>query len=116
VVIGANAEASGRNWSGLIDEVCVFACALNATGVSALYSGQDPAVLVEQASALVSDDNVQAELCAGGKDHANAPPPDKKVTPSDRRGGRHWPLAVLVLAGGALAAGVYIVQYRKNNL
>jgi len=116
VSIGDNAETSGRNWSGLIDEVCVFACALNAGGVKALYSGQDPTVLAEQASALVSDDDVQAELRAGGKDRAHPSPSDTNVAPSERRGGRRWPLAVLLLAGVALTAGVYVVQRWKNGL
>jgi hypothetical protein len=65
VSIGANAEASGRNWNGLIDEVCVFACALNASGVSALSSGGDPTRIVGQASAVVSAEDVDAELRAG---------------------------------------------------
>ncbi len=113
VSIGANAEASGRNWNGLIDEVCVFACALNASGVKALYSAQDPALLVGQASALVSDDDVQAERRASEQD---TPPPDKKVTPTGKRGGRRGPLVVLLVAGVALIAGVYVVQRRRSNL
>jgi hypothetical protein len=116
VVIGANAEASGRNWSGLIDEACVFACALNASGVKALYAGQDPAVLVEQPSALVSDDDVQAERRASEQDHAATSPPDKKLTPTDKRGGWRGPLVVLFVAGVALTAGVYVVRRGRSKL
>jgi hypothetical protein len=116
VSIGANAEASGRNWNGLIDQVCVFACALNASGVKALYSGQDPAVLVGQASALVSDDDVQAERRASEQDHADMPPPGKKVTPTDKRGGRKRPLVVLLVAGVVLTAGVYLIRRGRSNL
>jgi len=116
VSIGANAEASGRNWNGLIDEVCVFACALNASGVKALYSGQDPALLVGQASALVSDDDVQAERRASEQDHADTPPADEKVAPIDKRGGWRGPLVVLLVAGVALTAGVYMVQRRRSHL
>ncbi len=116
VVIGANAEASGRNWSGLIDEVCVFACALNANGVQALYAGQDPAVLVEQASALVSDEDIQAEQHAAGEDHANTASPGEDVTPSDKQGSRRGALVVLLVAGVALTAGMYVVQRRRSNL
>jgi hypothetical protein len=116
VSIGANAEAGGRNWNGLIDEVCVFACALNAGGVKALYSGQDPPVLVGQASALVPDDSTRVEQRAREQDHADTPPRDGKGTPPDKRGGRRGPLVVLLVAGVALTAGVYVVQHRRSNL
>ena len=33
---------------GMIDEVCVFACALDVNSVSALYSGKDPMTVAEQ--------------------------------------------------------------------
>jgi hypothetical protein len=38
---------------GSIDEVCVFACALDAKSVSALYSGRDPVKVSEEAKAVV---------------------------------------------------------------
>jgi len=38
---------------GSIDEVCVFACALDANSVSALYSGRDPVKVAEEAKAVV---------------------------------------------------------------
>ena len=38
---------------GSIDEVCVFACALDAKSVSALYSGRDPVKVAEEAKAVV---------------------------------------------------------------
>jgi len=37
-----------KHFVGLIDEVCVFACALDANSVSALYSGKDPMTVAEQ--------------------------------------------------------------------
>ncbi len=108
VSIGANAEASVRNWSGLIDDICVFACALNASGISALYSGGDPATIAEQASALVSAEDIKAELRAGQVNDANAPEPDKKKS-------RRWTLTVMILLGVALTAGVYVVQRRRSD-
>ena len=48
VFIGANSEVSGREWNGLIDEVCVFACALDADNVSALYTGRDPMTIAKE--------------------------------------------------------------------
>jgi len=45
VVIGANSERSGREWNGLIDEVCILACAIDANEVRALYSGKAPSAL-----------------------------------------------------------------------
>jgi len=38
---------------GSIDEVCVFACALDANSVSALYSGRNPVKVAEEAKAVV---------------------------------------------------------------
>jgi hypothetical protein len=37
---------------GLIDEVCVFACALDTNSVSALHSGKDPVTVAEQAKVV----------------------------------------------------------------
>lgn len=45
VVIGGNSERSGREWNGLIDEVCILACAIDANEVRALYSGKSPSAL-----------------------------------------------------------------------
>jgi hypothetical protein len=52
VCIGANSEVSDREWNGLIDEVCVFACALDANSVRALYSGRDPMIVAKEAKAV----------------------------------------------------------------
>ena len=41
-----------KHFDGLIDEVCVFACALDANSVSALYSGKDPVTVAEQAKVV----------------------------------------------------------------
>lgn len=38
---------------GSIDEVCVFACALDGKSVSALYSGRDPVKVAEEAKVVV---------------------------------------------------------------
>jgi len=48
VVIGDNAEAGGRNWNGLIDEVCILGCAMDANEVRALCSGADPVALAQK--------------------------------------------------------------------
>ncbi len=37
-----------KKFIGLIDEVCVFACALDAKNVSALYSGRDPGKIAKE--------------------------------------------------------------------
>ncbi len=42
VLIGENAERTGREWNGMIDEVCIFRRALDANGVGALCAGDDP--------------------------------------------------------------------------
>ncbi len=49
VFIGANSEVSDREWNGLIDEVCVIAGAIDAKGVQALYSGEDPMMVAQTA-------------------------------------------------------------------
>ncbi len=41
-----------KHFVGLIDEVCVFACALDANSVNALYSGKDPVTVAEQAKVV----------------------------------------------------------------
>ena len=45
VVIGGNSERSSREWNGLIDEVCILACAIDASEVRTLYSGKAPSAL-----------------------------------------------------------------------
>jgi hypothetical protein len=114
VSIGANAEASGRNWNGLIDEVCVFACALNASGVSALSSGGDPTRIVGQASAVVSAEDVDAELRAGQESHPNPPELDKNAVRPDKKKSRRGLLALIILAAAALTVGVYVAQWRRG--
>lgn len=63
VVIGGNSERSGREWNGLIDEVCILACAIDANEVHALYSGKAPPALtcapaVPRASSQIQRRNV----------------------------------------------------------
>lgn len=43
-----------KRFVGLIDEVCVFACALDADSISALYSGKNPMIVAEQARAITA--------------------------------------------------------------
>ncbi|MFC1635968.1 LamG domain-containing protein [Planctomycetota bacterium] len=54
VFIGANSEVSDREWSGLIDEVCIFACAMDANAVNELYSGADPTMIAYTARVVAS--------------------------------------------------------------
>ena len=41
-----------KHFVGLIDEVCVFTCALDTNSVNALYSGKDPVTVAEQAKVV----------------------------------------------------------------
>jgi len=54
---------------GLIDEVCIFACALDANSVSALYSGRDPMKVAEQTTTvpLAQASDEQLEYPISGK-------------------------------------------------
>jgi len=45
VVIGGNSERTDRPWNGMIDEVCILACPIDANEVRALYSGKAPTSL-----------------------------------------------------------------------
>jgi len=56
---------------GLIDEVCVFACALDANSVSALYSGRDPFRVAEETTTvpLAQASNNQLENRISGKNN-----------------------------------------------
>ncbi len=103
-----------HGWQGLIDEVCVFACALNADGVSALYAGQEPAVIVERASALVSPEEVETTLRAGRATDATTPELDSSAGQQDQEKSRRWPLGLMILAVAALAVGGYVVR-RKGG-
>jgi len=47
---------------GLIDEVCVFACALDANSVSALYSGRDPMTIAKEATTVASAQASERQL------------------------------------------------------
>ncbi len=55
---------------GLIDEVCIFACALNANSVSALYSGRDPMKVAEETTtvplAQASDEQLEYPISGKG--------------------------------------------------
>jgi len=42
-----------KRFVGLIDEVCVFTCALDGDSISALYSGKDPMTVAEQAKTVI---------------------------------------------------------------
>jgi hypothetical protein len=46
---------------GLIDEVCVFACALDANSVRALYSGTDPMKVAGRATPVGPEETIAAE-------------------------------------------------------
>lgn len=107
VSIGSNTETSDRNWNGLIDEVSVFACALEAGGISALYSGADPAITAEQASYIVSAEDVGAEEPAEQVNYTFTSQPEKK------KSGK-WPLVAAIFVGIVLTAGVYL-QRRKHT-
>jgi hypothetical protein len=58
-----------KHFVGLIDEVCIFACALDANSVSALYSGRDPMKVAEQTSTvpLAQASDEQLEYPISGK-------------------------------------------------
>jgi anthranilate/para-aminobenzoate synthase component I len=61
VIIGGNSERSGREWSGLIDEVDIIAGAIDANAVHALYAGADPNMIAQKAiSQLQSSDKLIA--------------------------------------------------------
>jgi hypothetical protein len=49
VNIGGNSERTGRDWNGLIDEVCIIAGAIDADAVNALYSGTNPMMVAQTA-------------------------------------------------------------------
>jgi hypothetical protein len=52
-----------KHFVGLIDEVCIFACALDANSVSALYSGREPMKVAEETTtvplAQASDEQIE---------------------------------------------------------
>ena len=49
VTIGGNSEKEGREWNGLVDELCVIAGAIDANGIHALYTGADPITVAKTA-------------------------------------------------------------------
>lgn len=50
VTIGGNSERTGRDWNGLIDEVCIIAGAIDANAVNALYTNADPIMIAQAAN------------------------------------------------------------------
>ena len=69
-VIADNRDGSPyKYFVGLIDEVCVFACALHANSVSALHSGRDPITIAKEATtvALAQASEKQLENRISGK-------------------------------------------------
>jgi hypothetical protein len=47
---------------GMIDDVCVFACALDMNSISALYSGADPTVVAKQVKAITESQPEQIDV------------------------------------------------------
>jgi len=62
VNIGDNCEQINREWNGLIDEVCVIAGAIDANGIHALYSGEDPMTIAEQATTVAPAQASETQL------------------------------------------------------
>jgi hypothetical protein len=50
VTIGGNSEQAGREWNGLIDEVCIIAGAIDANAVNTLYTDSDPVTIAQTAN------------------------------------------------------------------
>lgn len=57
-----------KHFTGLIDEVCVFACALDVDSIGALFSGNDPVKVAQEAKTIiepqsqqVTDGNIEGE-------------------------------------------------------
>jgi hypothetical protein len=67
VIIAGNSEQADREWNGLIDEVCIFACALDTNNVSALYSGTNPIKVTQEAPAP-NEPTVNRVLSLDGQD------------------------------------------------
>ena len=67
VIIAGNSEQADREWNGLIDEVCIFACALDANNVSALYSGTNPIKVAKEAP-VPNEPTVNRVLSLDGQD------------------------------------------------
>ena len=42
VLIGGNAQQTGRKWNGLIDDVRIYSYALTEAEIKALYAGDGP--------------------------------------------------------------------------
>jgi hypothetical protein len=75
VLIGENAERPGREWNGMIDEVCIFRRALDANGVGALYAGDDPvavAARIVPASGLATRTDAHGQNPAAGIESTQA--------------------------------------------
>jgi hypothetical protein len=67
VIIAGNSEQAGREWNGMIDEVCIFACVLDAGNVSALYSGTSP-IEVAQEAPTPNEPTLNRALSLDGQD------------------------------------------------
>jgi hypothetical protein len=67
VLIGENAQRPGREWNGMIDEVCIFRRALDANGAGALYAGDDPIAVAGRITTLPRNTAVETELHGQGQ-------------------------------------------------
>ena len=52
VIIGGNSEQAGREWNGLIDEVCIIGGAIDANAAHSLYAGGDPITVAQTATTV----------------------------------------------------------------
>ena len=102
VLIGENSQRAGREWNGLIDEVCIFACALDTDAVDALYSGKNPITIAKESRPLTP---------------AGAEPPLRMVADSGaaepQRRSRNWLAVVAIIAAVGVIAGVSMMGRKK---
>jgi len=84
---------------GLIDEVCVFACALDANSVRALYSGTDPMKVADRATPVGPEQTIAAE---------GAPLPGK--------GNINMATALILALGLAGLIGVIVLFLVKSSI
>jgi LPXTG-motif cell wall-anchored protein len=112
VVIGGNSGAKeSREWNGLLDEVCVFGCAIDAKEVSALYAGKSPLAIEGSITPVRSRPTVTKP----GSEQSGVHNWDTEAVgaQSEVRENSGWFVVLGILAVVGLVAGVLIVRRRK---
>ena len=98
-------------FAGAVDEVCVFACALEADEVKALYDGKEPTTIVARPEASAPTPVVAAEPNA----RVQPMPAEPMAAETTPQGGKNGIAVVAIIAMVGVIAGASFFMKHKSS-